>query len=219
MTSSSRATAPSRGARGPSRRKRRAVLDAAFEAFLARGFEGTTIEQVADAAGVSRQTVYAHFGGGEEGVKESLFRAMVAEFVGRPDHVHPLTTSLGSSGDVEADLRTYARDHLRLVMRPELLRLRRMMIGEAERFPGLADEWFTNGPEQSFTVFTGWFTELNARGALTIPDPAMAARTFNWLVLSTPLNEAMARPDRIWTNAELDRWADEAVRVFLAAHR
>lgn len=209
----------SRGVRGPSRRKRRAVLDAAFEVFLQHGFEGATLEQVAEHAGVSRQTVYAHFGGEEEGVKETLFRSMVAEFVAQPDNAHPLSASLGSSEDVEADLRTYARHHLQLVMRPDLLRLRRMMIGEAERFPALADEWFTNGPERSFELFAGWFAELHARGTLRVPYPDVAARTFNWLVLSTPLNEAMARPHRTWTPAELEEWADEAVRVFLAGHR
>ena len=57
------------------------MLDAAFEVFLQHGFEGATLEQVAEHAGVSRQTVYAHFRGEEEGVKETLFRAMVAEFV------------------------------------------------------------------------------------------------------------------------------------------
>ena len=213
-----RSTAASRGVRGPSRRKRRAILDAAFEVFLERGFDAATLEQVADVAEVSRQTVYAHFGGEDDGVKESLFCAMVAEVVGQPDDPHPLAATLGTSEDVEADLGTYARHHLRVVMRPDLLRLRRMMIGEAERFPRLADEWYANGPERSYDLFAGWFHQLHARGILSIPDPERAARTFNWLVLSTPLNEAMARPGRSWTADELDAWADEAVRVFLTAH-
>lgn len=46
----------------------------------------------------------------------------------------------------------------------------------------------------------------------------LAAQTFNWLVLSTPLNEAMALGPSGPAAADLDRYADEAVRVFLAAY-
>jgi TetR/AcrR family transcriptional regulator, mexJK operon transcriptional repressor len=104
------------------------------------------------------------------------------------------------------------------VMRPDLIQLRRMLIGEAARFPGLAHSWWTNGPVRSFELFAGWFTILDERGLLHMPDPLLAAQTFNWLVLSTPLNEAMARGAPTDTG-DLDRYADEAVRVFLAAYQ
>lgn len=54
----------------------------AFHLSLDRGFAGMTIEDVADEAGVSKQTVYAPFGDGENGVKDTLFRAMVEAEVG-----------------------------------------------------------------------------------------------------------------------------------------
>lgn len=205
--------------RGPSRQKRRDILDAAFRLFLIKGFAGTTIEEVAAEAGVSKQTVYAHFSGGEDGVKDTLFRAMVEAEVGQRDRQpHYLEGTLADTDDLQRDLRTYARHHLRLVMTPELVSLRRMLIGEAERFPGLAESWYVNGPAQSFETFATWFSALDDRGLLEIPDPMMAAQTFNWLVLSTPLNEAMALGTSGPAVTDLDRYADEAVRVFLAAY-
>lgn len=207
------------GVRGPSRRKRRDILTAAFRLFLDRGFAATTIEDVAEAAGVSKQTVYAHFGGSDEGVKDALFQQMVEAQVGQRDEpAHPLAATMATTDDLETDLRTFARWHLHLVMTPDLLRLRRMLIGEAARFPKLARSWYTNGPAQSFGMFAEWFTALHERGLLHVPDPMLAAQTFNWLVLSTPLNEAMALGDSPPTAADLDSYADEAVRVFLAAY-
>jgi TetR/AcrR family transcriptional regulator, mexJK operon transcriptional repressor len=207
------------GVRGPSRTKRHDILAAAYRLFLQHGFAATTIEDVATEAGVSKQTVYAHFGDGDDPVKDTLFRAMVEREVGlRHLDAHPLEVTMALTHDLEDDLRTFARHHLHLVMRPDLIQLRRMLIGEAERFPGLANVWWTNGPVRSFELFAGWFTILDERGLLHVPDPLLAAQTFNWLVLSTPLNEAMALGAP--TDAtDLDRHADEAVRVFLAAYQ
>lgn len=122
-----------------------------------------------------------------------------------------------TSDQPHRDLGLFARDHLRLVMAPDLVRLRRMLIGEAERFPGLAAAWYANGPALTFEQFSTWFAVWDRRGILDVPDPHLAAQTFNWLVLSTPLNEAMARPDAS-SDADLDRHADEGVRVFLAGY-
>lgn len=171
---------------------------------------------------MSRQTVYAHFGDDPEltgGVKDALFVAMVEAQVGRDDEEpHPLVAAIPETEDLESDLRAYARHHLSLVMTPVLVRLRRVIIGEAERFPRLAEAWFKQGPQRSIDMFADWFKGLDERGLLHAPDPMLAAETFNWLVLSAPLNEAMSLADAT-THRDLDRYADEAVRVFLAAYR
>jgi TetR/AcrR family transcriptional repressor of mexJK operon len=196
---------PTRRTRGPSRSKHRDILDGALGLFLELGFDATTIEGVADRAGVSKQTVYAHFGD-----KEALFRELVEHEVGQRDApAHPLAASMPDSTDLHRDLRVYARWHL--------VDLRRRLIGESMRFPELARQWYANGPQRSIDLFAGWFEALHERGLLHAPDPIRAGEIFNWLVLSTPLNAAMAsawhEPDEA-----LDAHADEAVRVFLAAH-
>lgn len=201
-----------------SERKRQQILDAAFELFLADGFAATALEQVAEAAGVSRQTVYAHFGDTGLGVKEALFVAMVeARVGGDAAPLHPLVAAMPHTDHLRRDLSEYARHHLRAVLDPELVRLRRIILGEAERFPMLARTWFDSGPQRSFDLFASWFAALHRRGLLRAPDPLLAGQTFNWLVLSTPLNDAMADPGGR-TALDLDRYADEAVRVFLAAY-
>jgi TetR/AcrR family transcriptional regulator, mexJK operon transcriptional repressor len=211
-----RSSGASKRGRGPSLSKRRAIFDSARKLFLERGFAGTTIEDVAAAAGVSKQTIYTQFTD-----KETLFAALVTADVGRQDEPdHPLVDTMPRTDDLERDLREFARFHLALVMTPELLRLRRMLIGEAERFPNLARAWYDSGPERSCRIFQRWFRALTRRGLLDTPDPGLAAQTFNWLVLSIPLNKAMAMAtdEPLYTAAELDAFADEAVRVFLAAY-
>lgn len=105
-------------------------------------------------------------------------------------------------------------------MQPHLLRLRRLVIAEAERCSDLAATWHRQGPEQACALFASWFDTLDRRGLLSVDDPSMAGQHFNWLVLSTPLNEAMSRPtpDTPPDPELLYPYADHGVQAFLAAY-
>ena len=200
--------------------KRAAILGAARELFLHRGYTGTNMDEVAAPAAVSKQTVYKNFAD-----KHRLFIEVITDDVGYDQPaVREQMAAMPDSTDLEADLRVAARQHLADVMQPRRLRLRlrlrRMLIGEAERFPELAQAWYASGPERSATEFARWFAAWDRRGLVRVPDPMLAAQEFNWLVLSIPLNKAMAyaSDEPLFEAAELDRYADEAVRIFLAAH-
>jgi TetR/AcrR family transcriptional regulator, mexJK operon transcriptional repressor len=201
---------------GRSARKRAAILDAAHTLFLQKGYAGTSMDDVAARAAVSKQTVYKNFAD-----KQRLFTEVITSDVGRlEDTTQARMAAMPDSTDLAADLRAFARWHLADVMQPGRLRLRRMLIGEAERFPELARAWYTSGPERSSAEFAAWFAAWDRRGLLRVPDPMLAGQHFNWLVLSIPLNKAMAyaTDEPLFTAAELDHYADEAVRVFLAAY-
>ena len=202
---------------GRSARKRAAILEAAHDLFLQKGYAGTSMDDVAARAAVSKQTVYKNFAD-----KQRLFTEVITSDVGRVEGTtQAQIAAMPDSSDIAADLEAYARWHLAEVMQPGRLRLRRMLIGEAERFPALAQAWYATGPERSCAVFADWFAAWHRRGLLRVPDPMLAAQQFNWLVLSIPLNKAMAyaTDEPLFTPAELDHYADEAVRVFLAAYR
>jgi TetR/AcrR family transcriptional regulator, mexJK operon transcriptional repressor len=194
-------------------RKRQAILEAATTAFLSSGYLGTTMDEIAALAAVSKQTVYKHFAD-----KERLFSEIVVSTVneaGEPTYDDVL--NLRDSGDVEADLRDLARTLLARVMQPRLLQLRRVVIGEAGRFPELGRTFYDLGPGRTIGALAEAFERLAERGVLDLDDPELAAAHFNWLIMSIPLNQAMLfghdEPP-----ADLDRYADTGVRVFLAAY-
>jgi AcrR family transcriptional regulator len=201
---------------GRSARKRRAILDAARTVFLQHGYVGTSMDDVAARAKVSKQTVYKHFGD-----KRRMFVELLTGDMGGADAaVAALADAIPESDDVECDLRAFARAYVVSVMQPDLMRLRRVVIGEAERFPEIARAWYDSGPARAYALFAGWFEALDRRGLLRVDDPLTAAQQFNWLILSVPLNEAMAGPtlDSPLPEAVLHRYADDAVWVFLAAY-
>jgi TetR/AcrR family transcriptional regulator, mexJK operon transcriptional repressor len=200
---------------GRSARKREAILAAATAVFLRKGYLGTSMDEIAALAAVSKQTVYKHFAD-----KERLFAEIVVSTVNAAsDPVHREVLELQESGDVEADLRELARKQLAMVMQPQVLQLRRLVIGEAARFPELGRTFYERGPKRTIAGLASTFERLAERGLLELDDPELAAAHFNWLVMSIPLNEAMLRgTDEPATAAELDRYADAGVRAFLAAY-
>ena len=199
-----------------SARKRRVILDAATTTFLSKGYLGTSMDEIAALAHVSKQTVYKHFAD-----KQSLFTEIV---IGTVDEisgpVYDEVVQLADSGDLEADLRDLARRLVARVMQPRLLELRRLVIAEAGRFPELGRAFYDRGPGRTIAALASVFKQLAAGGALRLDDPALAAAHFNWLIMSAPVNQAMMLgSDSIPGRRELNRYADAGVGAFLAAYR
>ncbi|WP_423844395.1 TetR/AcrR family transcriptional regulator C-terminal domain-containing protein [Aeromicrobium sp.] len=108
---------------------------------------------------------------------------------------------------------------LAVVLSPRMLRLRRLVISEVPRFPDLARAVFEQGPRRAVTTLEALIRELNARGWVRVPDPAMAAEQLNWLVMGAPTNAAMFLGDDV-APAPAARQAHvrDAVATFLAAY-
>lgn len=196
-------------------RKRRAIVEAATAAFLDHGYSGTSMDAVAAAAGVSKQTVYQHFGD-----KQRLFRELIAATVqSASDPVYDEVRRLADSGRLEKDLRDLARRLLTLVLQPTMMRLRRLVIAETRQFPDLGRIFYDLGPGRTIAALADAFAELTRQGRLNTPDATLAATQFNWLIMSAPVNQAMLLgQDAAPATREINRWADSGVRTFLAAY-
>lgn len=190
------------------------IREAATTLFLRSGYVGTSMEEVATLAGVSKQTVYTHFAD-----KERLFTDLILGAADRADDfLQHVRAVLEDTDDLEKDLRQVARRYLAAVLRPELLQLRRLVIGESGRFPELARTYYERAPERTLATLASCFQRLAERGLMRPEEPGLAARQFAFLVLGAPLDRAMFCGDGELPPAELERQADAAVGAFLAAH-
>ena len=195
--------------------KRRAILAAAREVFVEAGYLGASMDAVAARAAVSKVTVYKHFAD-----KHRLFVAAVTGAIEEAEErTRALVDRLAESVDVAADLRAFARQHVADVTQLHLIRMRRMIIAEATRFPELARAWHRAGPERAHATLAAQIERLTHRGLLRATDPLLAAQQLNYLILSVPVNEAMfTGRDAPYPRRQLQRYADEAVQVFMAAY-
>lgn len=197
-----------------STRKRRVVLEAATALFLRHGYLGTSMDQVAAYAGVSKPTVYKFFGD-----KEHLFSEIVLgtlENAAEPFQAE--LAGLAETADLDRDLRRLARRYLAIVMQPPVLQLRRLVIGASHQLPGLAGEYYERAPERTIRALADALARLADRGLLAITDPAVAAAQFAFLALGRALDKSLFCGDEPFPDAELNAQADSAATVFLAAY-
>jgi TetR/AcrR family transcriptional repressor of mexJK operon len=196
-------------------RKHRAILQAATATFVNKGYDGTSMEDIATKAGVSKQTVYKHFAD-----KKQLFAEIVLATTSHVDQVVDLVAkSLNDTQNLNEDLAALARRFVTELMDVELLQIRRLVLANADRMPELGRKWYANGFERVLAGLATHFQKLAERDLLHFEDPLLAANHFVGMLLWIPVNEAMFTgniPPR--SKASLDHLANAAVRAFLAAY-
>lgn len=196
-------------------RKRQAILAAATALFLSKGYDGTSMDDVAGLAEVSKPTVYKHFAD-----KERLFYAIVLGTTDQMDElVRLVTDALTKTDDLERDLTAFARRFLNALMHPQVLKLRRLVISNADRFPEMGRAWYERGFERALTTLAAQIERLSDLGLLEADDAKMAANHFVSLLLWIPVNKVMFSGEAAGSSeAELDGYATAAVRTFLRAY-
>lgn len=182
-----------------SARKRRAIVEAATALFLQHGYPGTSMDQIAATAAVSKPTVYRFFAD-----KEQLFTEIVLgtlDQAGQP--FRDRLAALAGTEQLTDDLRELARRYLATVTQPQVLQLRRLVIGASPYLPAVAQAYYEQAPEQTLQALAGCFGQLADRGLLQLSDPSAAAGHFAFLVLGRALDKSLFCGDASFSAAEL----------------
>jgi AcrR family transcriptional regulator len=197
-------------------RKRAELLAGARAVFTREGYQGASMDAVAAEAGASKRTVYQYFAD-----KQELFAATVLDTVDRGyEYFEPRIRALAETDDVDGAIRQLAHDTVVGLTNPELLKMRRLVVAEAERFPTIGREYYERSWVKTEALLAQALAALTERGLLDVPDPERAAYLFTWLVVSIPANRAaFLGDDAVGSPEELAALAEEGARVFLAAYR
>ncbi|OBF40711.1 TetR family transcriptional regulator [Mycobacterium sp. ACS1612] len=201
---------------GRSAQKRLTILAAGRDLFLSNGYQGTSVDQIAAAAEVSKQTVYKHFGDKHElllAIVDGALQSTVTPFLER---IH----GLGDTTDLEADMTALAAAYLRAVLQEPVVQLRRLVVGEANRVPELARLYYDQAPVRALAAFADCFAALHRRGLLHVTEPDCAAEHFAFLVVGRCIDQALfCGGPQVLASVDVDSHVRRAVRVFLAAYR
>jgi len=191
--------------------KRDAILEAAKRLFAGDGYTGVSMDEIAAEAGVSKLTVYSHFGD-----KEALFaaavRAKCEEML--PDDLFAQELK----GPLRAQLKAIASAFFTLISSDEAISTHRMMIT-----PGNADDplrrlFWEAGPQRTHRAFGAFLQSRVDAGELDIADVQRASEQFFALIKGELHGRMMcgicARPTRSDVTAHLDASVDMFLRAY-----
>jgi AcrR family transcriptional regulator len=195
---------------------RRAVLEAARQLFIAQGYGATTVEQIAQHAGVSKPTVFSAVGN-----KQQLLRAVRDVAIAGDDEPvavakRPATDRIRAEPDQRRAVALLAR-HLTGVA-SRYAELHEVVHAAADSGEDeLRDLWQLE-EEQRLTGARRWIEVLTGKGPLRPGlDPGTAADLL-WLLMS-PDNYSRLVHRRRWTNKQYQRWLAAAIVQLLSAER
>jgi AcrR family transcriptional regulator len=151
--------------------KRRQVIEGARKVFLAQGFEGASMNDIARVARVSKGTLYVYF---ED--KERLFAAVVEEE--RHAHMRVIFDFDHADGDIEAVLTHIGTELAVFLSNPRIISAMRAVMGITERMPELGRHFYETGPSISRRELGRYLASRVAAGQLEIPDVELAAAQF-----------------------------------------
>jgi TetR/AcrR family transcriptional repressor of mexJK operon len=191
--------------------KRAAILQAAKDLFVARGYEATSMEAVAEAAGVSKLTLYSHFGD-----KLRLFREAVRA-VAEGYLPHEVFVARGRSG-LRRHLERVAQAFIALVTSPESIAANRMLAADASVAGEIGPIYFEAGPARVRRECAAMLAELDRGGELAIPDPDRAAQHLLVLLKGEFVDRAVWGCGRGNGEPDVDRHIASVLDLFLAAY-
>jgi AcrR family transcriptional regulator len=190
--------------------KRRQIMDGARAAFLAAGFDGASMNDVARSAGVSKGTLYAYFSS-----KDELFEAIIrAEYAQAAERL----CTFKREGDVKEMLTDFGVRLLGRMSEPATLALARVVIAATGKFPNVGRAFFEAGPLFGATRLAAELGALERAGALRIPDPERAAWQFVDLCQSYVYKRLLFGVVDSLRPEEIEAAVNAGVEVFLKAY-
>ncbi|WP_345294314.1 TetR/AcrR family transcriptional regulator [Luteimonas vadosa] len=190
--------------------KRAAILAAAQDMFTAQGFAGASMDQIAAAAGVSKLTVYSHFGD-----KDTLFLEAVRAVC---EAQMPPALFIGEcTGPLRVQLTGIASAFFKLITSDQALSMHRMMLTRASD-RHVRELFWTAGPARVQAAFAQFLQARVERGELRVPDIDRAAAQF-FSLLKGELHTRMASGLCVDPpQADIDAHIAATVDLFLRAH-
>jgi AcrR family transcriptional regulator len=188
------------------------IFEAANRLFLSRGFSDTTMEAIAQEAGVSKATLYAHYGSRDE-----LFAAVIWATAGDRFAAGALSGVSGAD-DLRKKVERLASAVLELLLHPDTVASNRMVSAEARRFPELGKLFYENGPNRLIGRLAALFDTAMSAGLLRRADSRDVAKHFIGLVRGDLQLRAMLGDETAMSDAERRHAVITGVDAFLAAY-
>jgi AcrR family transcriptional regulator len=194
-----------------SAQKKKAILTAATDLFIERGYDGVSVDAIIKKVGGSKSNIYNYFGS-----KEGLFCAIVEDL---SQHI------LSPLGDAEIDnlppreaLTVIGKQVMSVVLSDRAIGLLRIVIAESQQFPELGGMFFTSGPKPCYECLSRYLDKQQKLGKLKPCNSQEAATQFVGMFLGLKQLQRLLGITQAPSEEEVTRVVEDAVNTFLEGY-
>ncbi len=188
--------------------KRQQILDGAKRCFLAQGFDGSSMNNIVKAAGVSKGTVYAYFPS-----KEKLFEALI--FRDRRQQAEQTVVIERVERPIEDVLYDLAIRFGTLLKSEETIAYVRLVVAVAEKFPEIGQAFYEAGPAYGNAIIADYLESKMDDGTLRKCNASLAATQFVELVMCGIVKPKLFGAEKIAPQYELEEVVKSGIALFL----
>ena len=192
--------------------KHDAILEAAGYSFIENGYDGTSMDAIAEAGGVSKLTVYSHFKN-----KESLFKAVIRHECDRHAMNEDAYAKLTLLKPRDA-LTLVGKSALSLLLNPKALGMHRLIVSEGSKQPRISEWFYEAGPARNIAAFIELLKSLEKQHGLIIKNRPAATRHFFSLLKGDIHMRASINLKPAPTAKQIETHIHECVDIFLKAY-
>lgn len=186
------------------------VLEGARAVFLASGFEGASVDEIARTAGISKATLYRHFPD-----KTALFDAVLVAECARQAALHPELDQAGRP--LPEFLRDLAKESMEFSLSEFGQSIYRIAVAESERFPHLGENFYRTGSARNRNRLAPALAAATGRGELDAVDAGYAAHVFFAICKADIFHRKLFSVGPVPDAAEIEAHAARSVETFLRA--
>lgn len=187
------------------------VLNGARRVFMADGFEGASVDEIARVANVSKATLYNYFPD-----KRLLFMEVATTECQR--QARDALDNIDMSGQPKDVLKATGLHFVRFITSKFGQQIFRICVAESDRFPELGRQFYNSGPAVMRAEMAAYFEQAEARGELQIEDRILAVDQFAEMCKADIWPRLIFGVTKSVSEAEIERVVDGAVETFMARY-
>ncbi|WP_077283618.1 TetR/AcrR family transcriptional regulator [Cognaticolwellia aestuarii] len=196
--------------RSKSESKRKQILVAATLLFTEQGYSSTSMDLIAKNAGVSKQTVYSHFGS-----KDELFAASIKQ---KCDSYQMTEISLDTASEPAEILFVLAKRFLAMLTSKEALAIHKICAYESKSYPQISELFYQEGPERIVNDVAKLMAEFDNKQQLIIPEAKFAALQFLNMVKGECWMRLEFNTKKQISESEINRYLDSSIAMFIKGY-
>lgn len=196
--------------RSKSESKRKQILVAATLLFTEQGYSSTSMALIAKNAGVSKQTVYSHFGS-----KDELFAASIKQ---KCDSYQMTEISLDTASEPAEILFILAKRFLAMLTSKEALAIHKICAYESKSYPQISELFYQEGPERIVNDVAKLMAEFDSKQQLIIPEAKFAALQFLNMVKGECWMRLEFNTKKQISESEINRYLDSSIAMFIKGY-